>query len=144
MKYFEDFRVGDKIVTRGRTITETDIVNFAALSGDWHPLHTNIEYAKRTQFGERIAHGMLVLTLASGLISPEHLLHMAFIAFYGMDEVRFTAPTRIGDTIHVELEVMDKQDKDEHSGVISFRESTKNQKGENVALSMIKLLIARH
>jgi acyl dehydratase len=144
MRYFEDFQVGDKIVTRGRTVTEADIVNFAALSGDWYPLHTNIEYAKETQFGERIAHGMLVLSLASGLFSPEYVLNMAFIAFYGMDKVRFTAPTKIGDTIHVELEVMDKQDKDKYGGVVSFRESVKNQKEENVALSVIKFLIAKH
>lgn len=144
MRYFEDFQVGDKIVTRGRTVTEADIVNFAALSGDWYPLHTNIEYAKETQFGERIAHGMLVLSLASGLFSPEYVLNMAFIAFYGMDKVRFTAPTKIGDTIHVELEVMDKQDKGKYGGVVSFRESVKNQKEENVALSVIKFLIAKH
>ena len=66
--FFEDYEVGEVLVTPGRTITETDIVMFAALTGDWHPIHTNVEYAKKTIFGERIAHGMLGLTLGSALV----------------------------------------------------------------------------
>ena len=141
MKYFNDFQLGDKIVTRGRTVTEADIVNFAAFSGDWYPLHTNIEYVKNTQFGERIAHGMLVLSVASGLMP---LYDMAIVAFYGIDKVRFLSPTKIGDTIHVELEVADKQDKGENSGVVSLNQSIKNQRGEDVAISLMKLLISKH
>lgn len=140
MQYLEDFQVGDKTVTRGRTVTEADIVNFAAFSGDWYPLHTNIEFAKKTPFGERIAHGMLVLSVASGLMP---LYDMAIVAFYGMDKVRFMAPTKIGDTIHVELEVADKQDKGELGGVVSLKQSIKNQGGEDVAVSMVKVLIAK-
>jgi len=143
MKYFDDFQVGEKIVTRARTVTESDIVLFASLTGDWHPLHTDVEYAKKTQFGERIAHGMLVLSLASGLFSPQYLLDVAFIAFYGMDKVRLTAPTKIGDTIHVEVEVISKEDKGEKSGVVNLRQSVKNQRGEDVAVSTSGLLIAK-
>jgi len=143
MKYFEDFQIGEKIITRGRTVTEADIVNFASLTGDWYPLHVDVEFAKKSQFGERIAHGMLVLSLASGLFSPEYILKWAFIAFYGMDKVRFTAPTKIGDTLHVELEVIDKEDKGEKSGVVSFREEVKNQRGEDVAVCTTKLFIAK-
>ncbi len=90
MKYYEDFEVGYVDTTRARTITEADIVNFAAFSGDWYPLHTDVEYAKKGPFGERIAHGMLVLSVAVGLMP---LYEMAIVAFYGMDKVRFTAPT---------------------------------------------------
>lgn len=140
MRYYDDFQVGDIEVTRARTITETDIVNFAAFSGDWYPLHTDIEYAKKSPFGERIAHGMLVLSVATGLMP---LYEMAIIAFYGMDKVRFTAPTKIGDTIHVELEVIEKQDKGELGGVVSLNESVKNQRGEDVAISTIKVFIAK-
>ena len=140
MRYYEDFNVGDTEVTRARTITETDIVNFAAFSGDWYPLHTNIEYAKQSPFGERIAHGLLVLSVATGLMP---LYEMAIVAFYGMDKVRFTAPTKIGDTIHVELEVVEKQDKGDIGGVIALKESVKNQKGEAVAVCSMKVLIAR-
>jgi acyl dehydratase len=139
MRYFEDFKVGDVETTRARTITEADIVNFAAFSGDWYPLHTDIEYAKKGPFGERIAHGMLVLSVATGLMP---LYEMAIVAFYGMDKVRFTAPTMIGDTVHVELEVVDTQDKGEFGGVIALKESVKNQKGEAVAVSTMKVMIA--
>ncbi len=142
MKHFEDFELGEKIMTRARTVTEADIVNFAAITGDWHPLHTDAEYAKKTQYGERIAHGMLILSLASGLFSPEHILNWAFIAFYGMDKVRFVAPTKIGDTIHVELEVIDKEDKG-RGGVVTFTERVKNQRGEDVAVCMMKVMIAK-
>jgi len=140
MRYFEDFQMGDVETTRARTITEADIVNFAAFSGDWYPLHTDIEYARKGPFGERIAHGMLVLSVAMGLMP---LYEMAIIAFYGMDRVRFTAPTKIGDTIHVELEVVDRQDKGDIGGVVALKESIRNQRGEDVAVSIIKVLIAR-
>jgi len=140
MKYFEDFTAGEIAVTRARTITETDIVNFAALTGDWYPLHTDIEYAKKGPFGERIAHGLLILSIANGLMP---LYDMAIVAFYGMDKVRFTAPTKIGDTIHVELEVVEKQDKGDIGGVITLKEYVKNQRGETVALSTKKVLIAK-
>jgi 3-hydroxybutyryl-CoA dehydratase len=140
MRYFEDFQVGDVETTRARTITEADIVNFAAFSGDWFPLHTDVEYAKKGPFGERIAHGMLILSVATGLMP---LYEMAIVAFYGMDKVRFTAPTMIGDTVHVQLEVVDKQDKGEIGGVVALKESVKNQKGEDVAISTMKVMIGK-
>lgn len=139
MRYFEDVEIGEKTVSRGRTVTETDIVNFAALSGDWFPLHTNVEFAKNGPFGERIAHGMLVLSIASGLLPTADL---AVVAFYGMDKVRFTAPVKIGDTIHVEMEVAEKQDKG-GAGVVNFKESVKNQRDEDVAVSMFKVMLEK-
>ncbi|MEE8373618.1 MAG: MaoC/PaaZ C-terminal domain-containing protein [Dehalococcoidia bacterium] len=140
MRYFEDFKVGDVEVTRARTVTEADIVNFAAFSGDWYPLHVDAEYAKKSPFGERIAHGMLVLSVSTGLMP---LYEMAIVAFYGMDKVRFTAPTKIGDTIHVELEVLETQDKGELGGVIGFKNSVKNQQGVVVTVSIMKVLLAK-
>ena len=140
MRYFDDFELGEKIVTKGRTITEADIVQFAAFSGDWHQLHTNVEFAKKGPFGERIAHGFLVLAAASGLMPLEE---MAVLAFYGMDEVRFLAPTKIGDTIYVEMGVVEKKEKNEKSGVVSFKSSIKNQKEEDVAILIMKLALHR-
>jgi 3-hydroxybutyryl-CoA dehydratase len=140
MRYYEDFQVGDVEATRARTITETDIVNFAAFSADWYPLHTDIEYARKGPFGERIAHGMLVLSVATGLMP---LYEMAIVALYGMDKIRFTAPTKIGDTIHVELEVIDKQDKGDLGGVIGLKASVKNQRAEDVTVCTMKVLIAK-
>ncbi len=139
MKYFDDFEMGEKIVTKARSITESDIVLFAAFSGDWHQLHTNIEFAKTGPFGERIAHGFLVLAVSSGLMPLEE---MAVLAFYGMDDVRFLTPTKIGDTIHVEMEVLEKKEKNEKSGVVSFKSSIKNQKEEDVAV--FTMLMALH
>jgi 3-hydroxybutyryl-CoA dehydratase len=139
-RYFDDINVGDKVATRGRTITETDIVNFAMFSADWFPLHTDAEYARKTMFGGRIAHGLLVLSVASGLLPPEP--HHT-IAFYGMDRVRFINPTRIGDTIHVEAEVIEKEERNDQSGVITYRQVVRNQRGEEVVLGIMKVLMAR-
>lgn len=137
MRYFEDFAVGEKTVTRGRTITEADIVNFAAFSGDWYPLHTDVEYAGKTIFGERIAHGLLVLSAASGLFP---LYDMAIVAFYGMDKLRFLGATKIGDTIHVEMEVKECKRK-EYGGVVTLEQTIVNQRGEAVARADLKILI---
>lgn len=139
MQYFEDFKEGETFVSRGRTITEADIVNFAMFSGDWYPLHIDKEYAANSPFGERIAHGMLVLSAASGLMP---LTEMAIVAFYGMDKVRFVGPTKIGDTIHVETQVTERQDKGDLGGVVTFQQRIKNQRDEDLALATMKIFIA--
>ena len=141
MRYFDDFKMGEKIITKGRTITEADIVLFAAFSGDWHQLHTNVEFAKNGPFGDRIAHGFLVLSVASGLMGLEG---MAIVAFYGMDNVRFVGPTRIGDTIHLEMEVPEKKERDEKSGVVSLKITIKNQKEDVLAVFIMQLLIEKN
>jgi 3-hydroxybutyryl-CoA dehydratase len=140
MRHFEDFQVGDKIVTRGRTVTEADVVMFAALTGDWHPLHTDVEYARQGPFQERIAHGFLVLSIASGLLP---LSEIAIIAFYGIDKLRFVAPVKLLDTIHVEMEAVEKQEKDERGGVITFRQTIRNQREEEVAVGTMRSFIAK-
>ena len=139
-KYFDEMSVGDKVTSRGRTITEADVLNFAMLSADWFPLHTDVEYAKGSMFGERIAHGLLVLSAASGLVPPQAPYT---IAFYGMDRVRFINPTRIGDTIHVEAEVIEKEERNEQSGIVTYRQTVKNQRGDDVAVGIMKVLMAR-
>ncbi|MED5078355.1 MaoC/PaaZ C-terminal domain-containing protein [Geobacillus stearothermophilus] len=96
---FEQYALGERHRSRGRTITEADIVRFAGVSGDFYPLHMDQEYAKRTPFGERIAHGMLTLSAATGLWMMELGV---VLAFYGIDSLRFVRPVKIGDTIYVE------------------------------------------
>ena len=140
MQYFEDFDIGDVIKTRRRTITEADIVNFCMFSGDWYPLHADAEYARKGPFKGRIAHGMLVLSATSGLMP---LYDIAIVAFYGMDKVRFFAPTKIGDTLRLEMKVMEKQDKGDLGGVVAFENKVKNQRDEDVAVSIVKIVIAR-
>jgi len=141
--YLDDYQVGDRMVSPARTITEGDLVNFAALTGDWHPLHTDVEYAAQTPFKGRIAHGMLVLSI--GLALPFRLgqyssyLPKSFIAFYGMEGVRFPAPTRIGDTIRCEVEVVEIADKGKDAGVLTVRNRIVNQRDETVAAFVMKL-----
>lgn len=98
--YFEEFKVGTEVVTQGRTITEADIVNFAGVSGDFNTIHTDAEYAKSTPFGERVAHGLLGLSVASGLGMQLGFLDGTVIAFTGL-EWKFKNPIKIGDTIHM-------------------------------------------
>ncbi len=103
--YFEDFSVGDGATTQGRTITEADIVNFAALTGDWNSIHVDREYAAKGMFGERIAHGLLGLSVASGLAVQLGFLRDTVIAFMGINDWRFKAATKIGDTIATRITV---------------------------------------
>jgi acyl dehydratase len=92
------YGVGGEVLTGGRTITETDLVSFAALTGDWHPQHSDAAWARGSRFGGRVAHGMLLLSYAVGLFpfDPERV-----VALRGIDSVSFKRPVRIGDTIRV-------------------------------------------
>ncbi len=143
--YFEDYEVGEEFVSPGRTVTEADIVNFAGLTGDWHEIHTNVEYAEKTFFGKRIAHGMLVLTLGSaqGLRLGNVMTPTSFIAFYGMDKLRFTAPVFIGDTLRVEVEIIETKAKDDQRGVVTSQARIKNQRDEDCCIYIGKILCGR-
>jgi 3-hydroxybutyryl-CoA dehydratase len=139
--YFEDFAAGHKTVTRSRTITEADIVNFAGLSGDFVELHVSQEYARQGPFGKRIAHGLLVLSISSGLSVQTGQTTDTVIAFYGIDRLRFTKPTFIGDTIHVEKEVIGTERKEGARGVVTFNTQVMNQNGEPVIVYQDKLMV---
>jgi acyl dehydratase len=143
---FEDYTVGEVFVSPGRTITETDIVLFAAFTGDWHPVHTDTEYAAKTPFGERIAHGMLTLCVGTSLLfrlGPYVVVPKKFIAFYGMESVRFTAPVKIGDTIHCEMKIKSLTEKDTRIGIVEAENVIKNQKGKDVIVYSTKILVER-
>jgi acyl dehydratase len=101
--YFEDFSVGQKVVTEKRTITENDIMAFAALSGDNNRIHTDPEFSKTTVFGRQVAHGLLGLSIASGLAWQTGILDGTVIAFREINEWKFIKPVFIGDTIYVDL-----------------------------------------
>lgn len=103
--YFEEFQVGQQILTAGRTITESDIVTFAGLSGDFNQIHTDAEYSKGTPLGQRVAHGLLGLSIASGLVVQTGVMEGTIIAFREIDEWKFAKWVAIGDTIHVVIEV---------------------------------------
>jgi acyl dehydratase len=139
-KYFESFEIGERWKSHGRTITETDIVMFAALTGDFYPLHTDIEYAKNSFYKQRIAHGMLVLSFSVGLtnLKPDIV-----IANYGIDKLRFIHPVFINDTIHVDLEVIDLEDKGNGKGVVTVSQTIIKQTGEPCIVGISKVLIKK-
>jgi acyl dehydratase len=136
--YFDGIQVGDHAITPARTITEADIVNFASLSGDWFPLHTDAEYAARTMYGERVAHGMLVLSAVTGLIT---LKPGAVRAFHGIEGLRFRRPTFVGDTIHAKTEVLDLETRDD-GGLVTSGLTVENQRGETVTTARFRWLVA--
>jgi 3-hydroxybutyryl-CoA dehydratase len=136
--YFEDISVGDRNTTPTRTITETDIVNFASLSGDWFPLHTDAEYAAQTMYGERVAHGMLGLSVVTGLIT---LKPGAVQALHGIEGLRFRRPTFIGDTIYAETEVLELESR-EGNGLVTSGLTVKNQRDETVTMARFRWLVA--
>jgi acyl dehydratase len=107
--YYEDYEIGQMMVTRGRTITESDIVQFAGLTGDYNPMHTDAEHMKDSIFGKRIAHGMLSLSYAVGQAYQLGFMEGTILAFRGL-EMKFSLPVFIGDTLHVELVVREKKD----------------------------------
>ncbi len=104
--YFEEFGVGHKITTAARTIGEADVAAFAGLSGDFNQIHTDAEYARRTPFGQRVAHGMLSMAVVSGLAVQTGVMAGTVIAFREIGEWKFSRPVFLGDTIHAVLEVI--------------------------------------
>ncbi|MCE4607514.1 MAG: MaoC family dehydratase N-terminal domain-containing protein [Caldisphaeraceae archaeon] len=144
--YFEGIQVGERFESISRTIKEPDVWTFAYLTGDFFPLHTNVEFAKRTVFKKQIVQGMLVLSIALGMIDQVilSLFNVSpLIAFLGIREVEFLRPVFIGDTIRAVAEVVNKKDFNERSGVVTFRLEVKNQKNEVVLRSLYSALIQK-
>jgi 3-hydroxybutyryl-CoA dehydratase len=135
---FEDTQIGNKVVSPGRTITETDVVMFMMFTGNWEALHADAEYSKKSKFGQRLVQGTLVFALGPGLLP---LKHDIVVANYGIDKVRFIKPVFIGDTIHVEREILSKEDKGEMGGVVTFQMTFKNQREEVVQVAVQKLMV---
>lgn len=144
--YFEDLKVGSKFTSPGRTICECDIITFAGLSGDFLPLHTDAEYAKSTPYGQRIAHGLLGTIMASGLVNRSELgfrCQTTIMALLGL-EWKYLKPILIGDTIHIEVEVVEKKETSKPDrGVVTFVRNVVNQRGEIVQIGTMPLMIRR-
>ena len=129
-KYFEDFETGQELATPARTITETDIVNFANLTWDTNPMHTDAEYGKTTMFGERVAHGLLGLSYTAGLGWQLGFLEGTVIAFMGL-EWKFKAPVKIGDTVRATVKVKQKKEmKAAGGGLVILEMRLLNQRDE--------------
>ncbi len=130
-RFFEDFQVGDRYPTYGRTITEGDLSLFCALVGYHVPLFIDEEYAKRTPYGGRIVPSAMIMAYSTGM--TESLFRTTVLALLGVDRGRFLAPVRPGDTIRTEVEVIAKKETSDPSrGIVVFRDRVINQRGEIV------------
>jgi 3-hydroxybutyryl-CoA dehydratase len=139
-KGYDELKLGERFTTQGRTVNESDVVMFAALSGDRHPQHTDAEWSAGSRFGERIAHGMLVLSYAVGLMpfEPDRVVALRRVA-----DAAFKRPVRIGDTIHVEGELADKTELDPGHGLVTCRWRILNGAGSLVARADIEVVWRR-
>jgi acyl dehydratase len=141
-RYFDDIAVGETYESPGRTVTESDIVLFAGLSGDYNILHTDAEYMKQSIFGERIAHGLLGLTIQSGLFART-TQPFAAVALAGL-RWRFKNPIKIGDTIRVIAKVTAKKEGDKPDrGLITLERRVLNQRGEVVQEGETDVMVER-
>jgi len=135
---FPELTIGQRKVSRGRTVTETDVVNFCMLTGNWLELHSNVEFAKHTLYGQRLVQGSLVFSIVNALLPFDPTV---IEAFYGVDKLRFTRPTFIGDTLYAETEVIRlKPHKDRH-GIATSLLTGRNQRGEIVMTCEFSLLV---
>ena len=137
---FEALEEGARFTTRGRTITESDVVAFAAQTGDWHPQHSDAEWAATSQFGERIAHGMLVLSYAVGLVEfdPERVLALRRVA-----DAVFKRPVRLGDTIRVRGSVESCAPVSDAAGLVTLGVRVVNQHDELVMRARVEVVWRR-
>ncbi len=129
---FEQFEIANCYESQARTVTEADVLTFAGLSGDYNPLHTDAEFGRSNPFGERIAHGMLVLSMATGMAQWTGIFEGTTLALMEQT-VRYKAPVKFGDTVHLELEVLEKKPSSKPDrGVVRFAARVFNQRGEVV------------
>jgi acyl dehydratase len=139
-RHFEDYTIGDERRTTGRTITEADIVLHAGQTGDWFPHHVDAEWCARQPFGQRIAHGTLILSIAVGMTAGD-INPLAFS--YGYDRIRFVAPVHIGDTITVTASIAGRRGHPRRAeqGFVDEQVTVTNQRGETV-LSLVHVYLA--
>ena len=144
--YWEDLEPGFSFETASRTVTEADVVNFAALSADYNRVHVDAEYAASTPWGARIAHGMLVASIVSGLNTRTVINQLLEPSLIGMLEtrIRFPKPTLIGDTIKARIEISDRRETSNPArGIVDFKRVAVNQRGEIVCECEVRMLVSR-
>jgi acyl dehydratase len=140
--YYEDLNVGDEHLSTGRTVTETDVISFAGLSGDFNNMHIDEEFAKKTVFGTRVAHGLCVLSIASGLWFT--MPRLATVAFMGLEDWRFSGAVKFGDTIRITRKLAEKKEHKRPSmGLLTFEVNVHNQNEEIVQKGKWVILVQR-
>jgi len=142
-KTFEDFEVGEVVLTRGRTVDMGDLTAFAGLTGDHYPLHVDEEYAKGTRFGTRIAHGPLIFAFAVGLVGMSGFYGNAIVALVEVKSLRALKPVVPGDTVNVRAEVAElSTGNNPKYGTVHVNYSVRNQREEEV-MSFVQVMLAR-
>jgi 3-hydroxybutyryl-CoA dehydratase len=142
-QYFEDFEIDASAESEGRTVTEADVASFAALSGDYNPVHTDEEYARRSVYRRRIAHGALIFSISTGLAMRLSPPDEALVAFLGIDSLRFARPVFLGDTIRLRTRVAEKQEHDPKRGLVTFENTVLNQRDQAVLVYSPKVIFLR-
>ena len=137
---YGELAIGQRARSRGRTITETDVVNFCGLTGNWLEIHANAEFAKKSLYGQRVVQGGLVFVVTNALFGFDSAV---VEAFYGVDKLRFLKPTLIGDTLHAESEIIGLRDKGDAHGIATAILTSVNQRGEQVLRCEFSPLIRR-
>ena len=143
--YFEELELGKEYTTASRTVTEADLVIYSGLSGDYNPLHTDEEYSKKTPYGTRIAHGPLIFAMAMGLVNRLGLTDGTSLGFLSVENWRFIAPVKIGDTITVRLKITEKRLSSKGGrGILKRTVTVLNQRGETTQEgTMVTMVMAR-
>ena len=141
--YFEDFEADRTFVTATRTIEDSEIAAFAALTGDRHPLHLDDDYARRSPFGRRIAHGAFVFSVSIGLTTSLDLVSDTLVAFYGVERMRFRKPVFIGDSLVLEKRVAATRATGPNNGLVTFHSTVRNQHGDSVLTYEDTLIVRR-
>ena len=142
-RYFEDYEIGEEFVSHSRRVTEEDIINFARLTGDFHPTHFEDEFAKRSFFGEKVSHGLLNLSIAMGMMNEWEYRAKSVMAFINL-KCHFLKPVKINDLIHVKTSILSKKEwKKSDKGIIVFGLEIINQREEVVAKAEIEELVWR-
>ncbi len=139
--FFDDLHVGDRWTSAARTITETDIVSFSCLTGDFDPLHVDHEFAAKTPFGRPIAHGLLGLSYLAGLSANAPGVHTE--AFVAIRQWRFLRPILVGDTIHAVTVVSELEAKNPRRGTVIWTRQLVNQKNETVQEGKLETVVQR-
>lgn len=130
---FEEYDVGQTLSTPARTVTEADVVGFCALSGDWNPLHSDAEFARRSAYGQRVAHGVLVMSIGIALVMRGGYLEGTAMAFRDIADWKFSRPVFIGDTISVHCTIVETRPMPRlGGGLVTMKAEIRNQRDEVV------------
>ncbi len=143
-KYYEDFEIGETYVSQARTITEADVATFAGLSGDFNPLHTNAEFAKKSPFGERIVHGMLTVAMSTGMSNWSGLFAGTTIALLEQN-IKYKGAVMFGDTVHLKMTVTEKKETSKADrGIVTVAAQVFNQEDKLVVdMVWVHLMLRR-